>query len=687
MYTDPVAASSGNPEQDPGFPMSSKDLGMAPPPDGFSHERRLDWVFWLLDNTPFHLFELCPDRDDKGKRPAHNGGAWTATRDRQILTYAFTQNPFANIGIAYWMGGHTVLDIDVKDAINNGIDSLKLLEAEHGPLPPTLTFRTPSGGLHYVFKDPEGVLRRNTAGKLGLGIDTRGEGGYGLAPGSTIGGKPYEILSPGPITELPAWVATVRGPAVEAREAGGEFEADSDIITATAKEYLDWRYAEEGPWGEHDPPDTFPIAARLKDLGVSEAKALDMMLAYVGEHERQWLTTLVAHAYKYGENEPGCDRPMAGSEVFGEAAAKLPKLGDWPEPVDIFGDILTPEPKLTRDMLPAVIAEFAFDAALGYGVEPAGVAIPCLAACAGAIHDGVRIQTREHDTNWTERACLWVANVSPSGSNKTAAQAAAIAPLREIEKEWRIQDEAKFLAYDALFEGYKQRLRDYKSTAQAIGSQSATVEPPPFPAEPPRPPRGRTIATDFTMEALREILVDNDRGITLVFDELTAFVGSFGTYNAGGGMKDRALALELHNGGYQPADRKKGSTVCHNWSASIIGSIQPAKLAAVAAKNSLSDDGLLQRFWLYNAEPTGPGIDRAPNIAARDRYKAVVRALARIERTDNCGHPLVLRLAPDAREYWQEIEALSYALSQEQRLPSACREHMGRCAAYTRGCC
>ena len=57
-------------------------------------------------------------------------------------------------------------------------------------------------------------------------------------------------------------------------------------------------------------------------------------------------------------------------------------------PVDIFGKAVR-EPVLTKDMLPQVIADFAFDQAELIGVEPAMVAVPALAVCAAACDDAV----------------------------------------------------------------------------------------------------------------------------------------------------------------------------------------------------------------------------------------------------------------------------------------------------------
>ena len=70
--------------------------------------------------------------------------------------------------------GLLALDIDPD---HGGNETLVALESEHGSLPPTVEQITGSGGRHLLFKFP-GPDFRNTAGKVGPGIDSRGDGGY-----------------------------------------------------------------------------------------------------------------------------------------------------------------------------------------------------------------------------------------------------------------------------------------------------------------------------------------------------------------------------------------------------------------------------------------------------------------------------------------------------------------------------
>src|SRR5699024_3398876 len=72
--------------------------------------------------------------------------------------------------------GVFVLDIDKGHA--DGADGFATLEEYGWDLPATRTHTTQSGGAHMFFKVPDGVTIRNSAGKLGPGLDIRGVGGY-----------------------------------------------------------------------------------------------------------------------------------------------------------------------------------------------------------------------------------------------------------------------------------------------------------------------------------------------------------------------------------------------------------------------------------------------------------------------------------------------------------------------------
>jgi hypothetical protein len=138
-----------------------------------------------------------------------------ATTDVATVDAWWGQYPESNIGVATGVAsGVVVIDIDPRHA---GNDSIAELEAQHGGLPDTWRAQTAHAGEHIWF-DPASVVVRNSAGKLGAGLDVRGEGGYVVAPPSVLeGGGGYVWLAGyGPhelaLAPMPQWlVALLQG--------------------------------------------------------------------------------------------------------------------------------------------------------------------------------------------------------------------------------------------------------------------------------------------------------------------------------------------------------------------------------------------------------------------------------------------------------------------------------------------
>lgn len=142
-----------------------------------------------LAQAGFHVFPLLPN----SKRPAIRNWPMLATTDAKVVTDWWVENPDYNIGIH--ARGLLVVDLDPKYGGPENWAALVETQSILGDdTPKTLTVRTPSGGAHLYFKLPPGVEASNSVHRLGRGIDTRGKGGYVVAPGSTIDGKTYEVV-------------------------------------------------------------------------------------------------------------------------------------------------------------------------------------------------------------------------------------------------------------------------------------------------------------------------------------------------------------------------------------------------------------------------------------------------------------------------------------------------------------
>ena len=178
---------------------------------------------------PDHKAEDCTGTDPRC-RGGHQGWEPRATTDPGRIGRAWARTPY-NIGLACGPSGLLVIDLDTPKpgevpppewalpGVTDGADVLAVLCERHGQPFPCETFmvRTRRGGLHLYFTAPPGVRLGNTSGRSGRGlgwlIDTRGHGGYVVAPGSFVdlpdGTGRYEVVYDRPPAPLPDWLAAL----------------------------------------------------------------------------------------------------------------------------------------------------------------------------------------------------------------------------------------------------------------------------------------------------------------------------------------------------------------------------------------------------------------------------------------------------------------------------------------------
>ncbi|MGY4478628.1 DUF3987 domain-containing protein [Bradyrhizobium sp. USDA 3364] len=294
------------------------------------------------------------------------------------------------------------------------------------------------------------------------------------------------------------------------------------------------------------------------------------------------------------------------------AAASKKDATPFGPPVDPFG--VHKPPQVPMDVLPAAIAAYAHDQAGLLGCDPSFISMSALVAAASAIHDGIKLQVKSKDPLWLESPRLWVALVGDPSTGKSPAVSKATRHMRRLDAALREQN-------DTAYAQYREQHDEWKDTKKKDRDAR----------EPKEPPRKRMVVEDITVEALSEVLRDNDRGVLCLRDELAGWIGSMDSYKAAGkGGSDRASWLETYNGGPRSIDRVvRGAVHVPNWSVCIIGGIQPDTMRRIAS--TLGGDGLLQRFMPIVATPRYEiGEDRAPDHEAMTRFSDLFDQLARI---------------------------------------------------------
>ncbi|HEY1914683.1 MAG TPA: bifunctional DNA primase/polymerase [Streptosporangiaceae bacterium] len=214
---------------------------------------------------PDHDAAHCT-RTDPRCQAGHTGWETRATTDPERITRAWTCAAY-NIGIATGPAALVVLDLDKakpgqhppagwdQPGITHGSDVLAVLAERHAhryadlDLFGTFLVRTGRGGLHLYYTAPPGLRLGNTCGAArgGLGwlIDTRGYGGYVVAPGSVIdlpggGTGTYVVTNDQAPAVLPDWLAGLLtaaqppSPPLEGRSARLDQVRDLGSYTRTA---------------------------------------------------------------------------------------------------------------------------------------------------------------------------------------------------------------------------------------------------------------------------------------------------------------------------------------------------------------------------------------------------------------------------------------------------------------------
>jgi len=116
------------------------------------------------------------------KIPIFKGiGIPKATTDEEKIIKWFAERPYAQISIVTGTrSGIFLIDIDNK----NNKDGFATWKEKYGAIPNTLYQTTPHNGIHLLFQypnDPDITLGCSVDTKLGIGIDTKGEGGAFIA--------------------------------------------------------------------------------------------------------------------------------------------------------------------------------------------------------------------------------------------------------------------------------------------------------------------------------------------------------------------------------------------------------------------------------------------------------------------------------------------------------------------------
>jgi DNA-binding transcriptional ArsR family regulator len=266
------------------------------------------------------VFPCKPGR----KEPLTSNGFKDATTDPERIRAWWSRWPDANIAMPTGKrSGWVVVDVDPE---HGGYDSLAELHEAGHELPLTATIKTGGGGVHHYLRCPEGVEIRNSAGKLGPGLDIRGEGGYVIVPPSVTEG-PYEVLHNRPPAMTPEWL-------IERLTAPPRTPESNVATIPRAKVPGGGIVGPEIPAGERNNTLFYKIACSLRARGYEREEILEALERVNRERcstplEGEDLSKIAKSAARYA---PGNASPEVTPEVLaavGEIEADIMRR-DWP---------------------------------------------------------------------------------------------------------------------------------------------------------------------------------------------------------------------------------------------------------------------------------------------------------------------------------------------------------------------
>ena len=260
----------------------------------------------------WHVFPAKPGQ----KVPATINGHNDATTDFDQIRTWWRLNPNYNVAISCGPSNLFVVDVDPQ-----GISHWENLIAEIPGLSDiennSLCVETPRGGFH-IYMEGEGPT---SSSKLAIGVDTRGKGGYVLAPPSYVDdgkskgrytGAPHlDALQPAfaPIVErLKRNAVEVVAPVTPPEKVDWDLPETINRAEAWLTTLVDnGDVAVEGQAGDQR---TYEVACRVLEMGISPDKAYDLLVRLWNPYcEPSWdaaeLHAKVHNAWKYGQETKG----------------------------------------------------------------------------------------------------------------------------------------------------------------------------------------------------------------------------------------------------------------------------------------------------------------------------------------------------------------------------------------------
>lgn len=292
------------------------------------------------------------------------------------------------------------------------------------------------------------------------------------------------------------------------------------------------------------------------------------------------------------------------------------------------------------DDVPLSIGTFAYHYSQATGHDPSGAIVSAVTAAASVIDDGYRLVVRP-ESNWVVSARQWSFLCGEPSTAKSPSIRVATGHIKHM--------------HNVLF----QRWRD-ACEAREKGD--------------PRPPLPALYTSDSTVPALADALVANERGLLMLTEEMSSWIGAIDSSNKGDAAKNRGDWLQLRDGGPRQINRvERGAMLIPNWGVSVLAACTPAGLAK--HMKEMPEDGLIQRFIPCILAP--PNLDAAGD--ARFAISAWGQWLEWAWGFTTSLQPRLLTLSEAARlAFDSEVRAINELVIATEGFSPAYASHLGK---------
>lgn len=296
-------------------------------------------------------------------------------------------------------------------------------------------------------------------------------------------------------------------------------------------------------------------------------------------------------------------------------------------------------PPYDFDDVPGCIGEFAWHFSQATGYDRSGALVACVTAASSVIDDAYRLSVRP-ESSWNVSARQWAFLCGGPSAGKSPCIRAATDHIKHM--------------HGVLYERWREANEDLHSN-----------ERDPVPA---------LYTSDSTIPALSIALQANPRGMLMLTEEFSSWIGAIDAADRGEGAKNRGDWLQLRDGGPHQINRvERGSVYVPNWGVSVLAACTPDGLAK--QMKQMPEDGLIQRFV--------PCILSSPNLDATGDARQAMSAWAqRLEyayQVTTVGLPTEIVLGPEARAMFDaEVRQLRQLVISTEEFSPAYAAHLGK---------